>query len=62
MVHDSHLLSRRYFFYGSLLAGVVPAGGFSSAASLSRLGYKSPNEKLDIAVIGAGGRASDGAT
>lgn len=50
--------SRRYFFFGSVLAGVVPAGGFGSAASLSRLGYKSPNEKLNIASIGAGGKAS----
>jgi hypothetical protein len=50
-------LSRRYFFYGSLLAGALPAGGFSSTPSLKRLGYKSPNEKLNIAAIGAGGRA-----
>jgi len=51
--------SRRYFFYGALLAGAVPAGGFGSVASLKRLGYKSPNEKLNIASIGAGGRAVD---
>ena len=50
--------SRRYFFYGSLLAGVVPAGGFGSVPSLRTLGYKSPNEKLNIAAIGAGGKAS----
>src|SRR5260370_26600149 len=49
-------ISRRYFFFGTLLAGVVPPGGFSSAQSLKRLGYKSPNEKLNIAGIGAGGR------
>lgn len=48
--------SRRHFFVGSLFAGVVPAAGFGSAASLSRLGYKSPNEKLNIAAIGAGGK------
>ena len=47
-------VSRRHFFYGSLLAGAVPAGGFGSAASLKQLGYKSPNEKLNIAAIGAG--------
>src|SRR5512140_843537 len=52
--------SRRHFFFGSLLAGAVPAAGFGSAASLKQLGYKSPNEKLNIAAIGAGGKgASD---
>jgi hypothetical protein len=48
--------SRRHFFYGSMLAGAIPAGGFGSVPSLSMLGYKSPNEKLNIASIGAGGR------
>jgi predicted dehydrogenase len=53
-------LSRRHFFYGTLLAGAVPLGGFGSVASLKRLGFKSPNEKLNIAAIGAGGKgASD---
>jgi predicted dehydrogenase len=52
--------SRRHFFFGGLLAGAVPAAGFGSAASLKQLGYKSPNEKLNIAAIGAGGKgASD---
>lgn len=51
-------ISRRYFFYGSLLAGAVPAAGFGSKASLKMLGYKSPNEKLNIASIGAGGKAA----
>jgi len=41
---------------GSLLAGAVPAGGFGSTPSLKMLGYKSPNEKLNIAAIGAGGK------
>jgi predicted dehydrogenase len=50
--------TRRHFFYGSLLAGAVPAGGFGSTPSLKLLGYKSPNEKLNIASIGAGGRAA----
>ena len=50
--------NRRYFFLGSLLAGAIPAAGFGSAPSLARLGYKSPNEKLNIASIGAGGKAS----
>lgn len=48
--------SRRHFFYGTLLAGAVPAAGFGSVASLKRLGFKSPNEKLNIAAIGAGGK------
>ena len=48
--------SRRYFFYGSLLAGMVPARGFGSVPSLKLLGYKSPNEKLNLAAIGAGGQ------
>src|SRR5436190_1291132 len=51
-------LTRRHFFYGSLLAGAVPTGGFGSTASLRMLGYKSPNEKLNIASIGAGGKAA----
>jgi predicted dehydrogenase len=49
-------LSRRYFFYGALLAGTIPAGGFGSTLSLKRLGYRSPNEKLNLAAIGVGGR------
>jgi len=52
----SHGVSRRHFFFGTLLAGAVPAGGFSSVSSLNRLGYKSPNEKLNFAAIGAGGK------
>lgn len=50
-------ISRRHFFFGTLLAGAIPAAGFGSSPSLKRLGYKSPNEKLNIAAIGAGGRA-----
>ena len=56
MTHDG--LSRRYFFFGSLLAGAVPAAGFGTTPSLKALGYKSPNEKLNIASIGAGGKAA----
>jgi hypothetical protein len=48
--------SRRYFFYGALLAGAVPAGGFGSTPSLQKLGYKSPNEKLNLAAERAGSR------
>ena len=51
--------SRRYFFYGSLLAGAVPTGGFGSTPSLPALGYKSFNEKLDIAAIGLGTRGPE---
>src|SRR3954453_1534777 len=51
-------ISRRHFFYGSLLAGAVPSGGFGSTPSLKLMGYKSPNEKLNIASIGAGGKAA----
>ena len=51
-------VSRRHFFYGSLLAGAVPVAGFGSEPSLKFMGYKSPNEKLNIASIGAGGKAA----
>ena len=50
--------TRRHFFFGSLLAGAVPSAGFGSTPSLKMLGYKSPNEKLNIASIGAGGKAA----
>ena len=50
--------SRRYFFYGSLLAGAIPSKGFGSVPSLKAAGYKSPNEKLNIASIGSGGKAA----
>ena len=49
-------LSRRYFFYGAALSAAVPAAGFGSSPSLKSLGYKSPNEKLNLAAIGAGGQ------
>src|SRR5688572_11190237 len=50
-------VTRRHFFFGTLLAGVLPRGGFGSVASLKALGYQSPNEKLSIGGVGAGGRA-----
>jgi Oxidoreductase family, NAD-binding Rossmann fold/Oxidoreductase family, C-terminal alpha/beta domain len=50
-------ISRRHFFLGTLLAGVVPRGGFGTVPSLKALGYQSPNEKLNIGAVGAGGRA-----
>lgn len=49
-------ITRRHFFYGALLAGAIPAGGFGRVPSLKFLGYQSPNEKLNIAGIGAGGQ------
>ena len=48
--------SRRHFFMGSLLAGAVPTGGYGTVPSLKALGFKSPNERLNVAAIGAGGR------
>jgi predicted dehydrogenase len=51
-------ISRRYFFFGTLLAGAMPVQGFRSMPSLTALGYRSPNEKLNIASIGAGGKAA----
>jgi hypothetical protein len=53
----NYTFNRRYFFFGSLLAGAVPAAGFGSSPNLKMLGFKSPNEKLNIASIGAGGKA-----
>lgn len=49
-------VSRRYFFFGSLLAGAVPAAGFGSVASLRALGYKPYYDKLNVAAIGCGGQ------
>ena len=46
-----HRLNRRHFFFGTLLAGAVPTAGFGSAASLKHMGYKSPNEKMNLAAI-----------
>ena len=57
MSERPHGISRRHFFFGTLLAGVVPRAGFGSVPSLKQLGFQSPNEKLNIAGIGSGGRA-----
>jgi hypothetical protein len=51
-------VSRRHFFYGSLLAGAVPSTGYGSTVSLKAAGYKSPNEKLNFAAIGSGGQGA----
>jgi len=56
---QDHRFSRRYFFYGSLLAGAVPSGGFGSTPSLRALGFKSYNEKLNIAAVGVGTRGPE---
>jgi hypothetical protein len=53
----SNQISRRHFFFGTLLAAAVPRGGFGTVPSLKALGYQSPNEKLNIGAVGAGGRA-----
>ena len=54
---DQRISRRRFVFLGTLAAGALPLRGFGSVLSLTRAGYKSPNEKLNIAFIGAGGRA-----
>ena len=41
-------ISRRHFFYGTLLAGTVPGAGFGSVASLKRLGVDSAAALLAI--------------
>lgn len=50
------MVSRRHFFFGSLFAGAVPLGGYGSVSSLRALGYKPYYNKLNVAVIGCGGR------
>jgi len=40
------------------MAGAVPVGGFGSTPNLKMMGYKSPNEKLNVASIGCGGKAA----
>ena len=54
MSHDG--LSRRHFFFGTLLAGAIPTGGFGSVPSLKALGYKPFYDKLNVASIGCGGQ------
>jgi predicted dehydrogenase len=50
------MTTRRRFFYGALLAGAVPAGGYGSVPSLRALGYKPYYDKLNVAAIGVGGQ------
>ena len=49
-------VSRRHFFFGSLLAGALPTGGYGSVPSLKALGYKPYYDKLNVAAIGVGGQ------
>src|ERR1700681_3719331 len=49
-------VSRRHFFFGTLLAGAVPIGGSGSVRSLRALGYKPFYDKLNVAAIGCGGQ------
>ena len=49
-------MNRRYFFFGSVLAGAVPAAGFGSVPSLRALGYKPFYDKLNVAAVGCGGQ------
>jgi len=49
-------VSRRHFFFGTLLAGAIPSGGFGSVPSLKALGYKPFYGKLNVAAIGCGGQ------
>ncbi len=51
-------LTRRHFFYGSMLAGATPFVASGRPASLKSAGYKSPNEKLNFAAIGSGGQGA----
>ena len=53
---SNHFVSRRHFFFGSLLAGAVPSGGYGSVPSLRALGYKPFYDKLNVAAIGCGGQ------
>jgi predicted dehydrogenase len=54
---SAHVISRRQFLRrAALTASVVPAIGLRSVPSLKALGYKSPNERLNLAAIGAGGQ------
>src|SRR5262245_31320987 len=54
MAYDG--VSRRHFFFGSLLAGAVPIAGYGSVPSLRALGYKPFYEKLNVAAVGCGGQ------
>ncbi len=44
---SQHPISRRHFFYGSLLAGAVPAAGFGSVASLEASRLQIPEREAE---------------
>ena len=44
------------FFFGSLLAGAIPSGGYGTVKSLRAMGYKPYYDKLNVAAIGCGGQ------
>ncbi|MBI1387760.1 MAG: gfo/Idh/MocA family oxidoreductase [bacterium] len=55
---SKYTVSRRFFLMGA--AAGMAGCATSTVPSLKRMGYKSPNEKLNLAAIGAGGKgASD---
>ena len=57
MKSNSKVISRRHFLRKSAVtAGIASAWHFGGVPSLKALGYKSPNEKLNLASIGAGGQ------
>jgi hypothetical protein len=49
-----HRFSRRYFFYGSLLAGAIPPRVAGADSATPAVAYKSVTEKLNIACVGLG--------
>ena len=49
---NQHFSRRRFFFFGSLLAGAVPTGGSGTFKSLRALGYKPYYDKLNVAALG----------
>src|ERR1700739_3272280 len=54
---ESKSIPRRFFLTRAALdTGAVSALGIRSIQSLKALGYKSPNERLNLAAIGAGGQ------
>src|SRR5262245_34980868 len=54
---NARTVSRRIFILSSS-ASILAGTALGRQASLKRLGYKSPNEKLNIAGIGAGGKGA----
>ena len=54
---DPNFITRRSFIRrAALVAGAAQAGGLGKTLSLKALGYKSPNERINVAGIGAGGQ------